>query len=240
VNGGENRVAKNETVVCQTCGEPKNMTELVPAQSVPAPIVELIRRESPAWSDSGYICRVDLDRFRAQYVGEVLENEKRELTVLEGAVRRSMKDHALLAKNINIEFDRQLTFGERLSDRIADFAGSWTFIVSFFSVMVLWIAANSFILLTRPFDPYPYILLNLVLSTLAAIQAPLIIMSQNRQESRDRLNAEHDYQVNLNTEMEIHQLHKKIDHLLFNQGQRLLEIQKIQVELIGDLVRKSP
>jgi len=239
VNGGENGVAKNETVVCQTCREPKNMAELVPAQSVPAPIAGLIRKEYPAWSDGGYICRADLDRFRAQYVGEVLENEKSELAVLEGAVRQSMKDHALLAKNINIEFDRQLTFGERLSDRIADFAGSWTFIVSFFGVMVLWIAANSFILMTRPFDPYPYILLNLVLSTLAAIQAPLIIMSQNRQESRDRLNAEHDYTVNLNTEMEIHQLHKKIDHLLFNQGQRLLEIQKIQVELMEDLARKN-
>ncbi len=232
-------MADTETVLCQTCGEPKEKTELVPARSVPAPIAELIRRECPAWSAGGYICLADLDRFRAQYVAEVLEDEKRELAALEGAVMQSMKDHALLAKNINIEFDRQLTFGERLSDRIADFAGSWTFIVSFFSVMIIWIVANSFILLTRPFDPYPYILLNLVLSTLAAIQAPLIIMSQNRQESRDRLNAEHDYQVNLNTEMEIHQLHKKIDHLLFNQGQRLLEIQKIQVELIGDLVRKN-
>ncbi len=216
------------------------MAELVPAQSVQAPIAELIRKEYPAWSAGGYICRADLDRFRAQYIGKVLENEKSELAVLEGAVRQTMNDHALLAKNINDEFDRQLTFGERLSDRIADFAGSWTFIVSFTGVMILWIAANSFILMTRPFDPYPYILLNLVLSALAAIQAPLIIMSQNRQESRDRLNAEQDYRVNLNTEMEIHQLHKKIDHLLFNQGQRLLEIQKIQVELMGDLVRKTP
>jgi len=142
-----------------------------------------------------------------------------------------MIDHALLAKNFNVEFDRQLSLGERLSDRIADFAGSWIFIISFIGVMVLWIVINTFVIVTKPFDPYPYILLNLVLSALAAIQAPIIIMSQNRQELRDRLNAEHDYQVNLDTEMEIHQLHIKIDHLLFNQGQRLLEIQKIQVEL---------
>jgi uncharacterized membrane protein len=151
-----------------------------------------------------------------------------------------MKDHEPLPKNIDIEFDRQLGFGERLSDRIADFAGSWTFITFFSGVMFVWIVANTFIIVTRPFDPYPYILLNLVLSAVAAIQAPVIIMSQNRQESRDRVHAEHDYRVNLHTEMEIHQLHKKIDHLLFNQGQKLLEIQKIQVELMEDLVRKTP
>jgi uncharacterized membrane protein len=229
-----------ETFLCQICRETKKTDEIVPAQSVPDPIVEMIRKEYPKWSTSGYICRADLDRFRARYIGEVLEKEKNELAVLEEAVRQSMIDHALLAKNINIEFDRRLSFGERLSDRIADFAGSWTFIMIFTGVMFLWIVINTFLIVTRPFDPYPYILLNLVLSALAAIQAPVIIMSQNRQESRDRLNAEHDYQVNLNTEMEIHQLHKKIDYLLFNQGLRLLEIQKIQVELMGNLVRKTP
>jgi uncharacterized membrane protein len=221
-------------------GSPKKQDEIVPAQSVSEPIAELIRKESPTWSSGGYICRADLDRFRARYVGEVLVKEKSELAVLEEAVRQSMVDHALLAKNINIEFDRRLSFGERLSDRIADFAGSWTFIIFFTGVMVLWIVINTFILVTRPFDPYPYILLNLLLSALAAIQAPIIIMSQNRQELRDRLDAEHDYQVNLNTGMEIHQLHKKINHLLFNQGQRVLEIQKIQVELMENLVRKTP
>jgi uncharacterized membrane protein len=227
-----------QTFLCKICSEPKKHDEIVPAESVPDPIAELIRKEYPRWSSEGYICRTDLDRFRAQYVGEVLRNEKNELTELEGTVKQTMKDHDLLAKNINVEFDRQLSFGERLSDRIADFAGSWTFIISFTGVMFLWIVMNTFIIVTRPFDPYPYILLNLVLSAVAAIQAPFIIMSQNRQESRDRLVAEHDYRVNLHTEMEIHQLHKKIDHLLFNQGQRLLEIQKIQVELMENLIRK--
>jgi len=107
----------------------------------------------------------------------------------------------------------ELTFGEHLADKIAGFAG----------ILFLWVALNTFILLSSPFDPYPYILLNLVLSALAAIQAPVIIMSQNRQEERDRMNAEHDYRVNLNAEMEIHRLHKKLDHLLIKQGERLLE-----------------
>jgi uncharacterized membrane protein len=232
-------MVNKETFLCQICRNQKKYDEIVPAQSIPESIAELIRKEYPEWSSDNYICREDLDRFRAQYVREVLEEEKSELTLLESAVRQSMEDHALLAKNINIEYDRQLSFGDRLSDRIADFAGSWTFILSFTGVILLWIILNTLILMTRPFDPYPYILLNLVLSAVAAIQAPFIIMSQNRQESRDRLNAEHDYTVNLNTEMEIHQLHKKIDHLLFNQGQRLLEIQKIQVELMENLVRKN-
>jgi len=227
------------TFLCQICGKQMNQYEVIPAQSVPEPIAELIRKEFPAWSSGGYICRVDLNRFKARYVGEVLEREKDELASLEEHVTRTMKDHETHPKNIDIEFDRQLSFGERLSDRIADFAGSWTFIIFFSVVMVVWIVINSFIMVTRPFDPYPYILLNLVLSALAAIQAPVIIMSQNRQESRDRVHAEHDYWVNLHTEMEIHQLHKKIDHLLFKQGQKLLEIQKIQIELMEDLVRKT-
>jgi uncharacterized membrane protein len=227
------------TALCQICGKSKIRDEMVPAQSVPEPIVRLIRKEYPTWSSDGSICRADLDRFREQYIGDILSKENRELTLLEDTVKQTMTDHALHAKNINVEFDRQLTFGERLSDRVADFAGSWTFIIGFIGVMFLWIVLNTFILVIRPFDPYPYILLNLVLSAVAAIQAPFIIMSQNRQEMRDRLDAEQDYRVNLNTEMEIHQLHKKIDHLLFNQGQRLLEIQMIQVELMESLARKN-
>ena len=130
------------------------------------------------------------------------------------------------------------SFGDRVSDRLANFAGSWTFITIFTVIFLVWISINTIVLVFRPFDPYPFILLNLVLSALAAIQAPVIIMSQNRQEE-DRMNAEHDFQVNLNAEMEIHQLHRKIDHLLINQGERLLEIQKIQVELMEDLARKT-
>lgn len=227
------------TILCEICGKHMNRYEVIPAQSVPEPIAGLIRKEFPAWSSGGYICQADLNRFKARYVGEVLKKEKGELASLEEDVSQTMKDHETHPKNIDIEFDRQLSFGERLSDRIADFAGSWTFIIIFSVVMFVWIVVNTFIMVTRPFDPYPYILLNLVLSALAAIQAPVIIMSQNRQESRDRVHAEHDYWVNLHTEMEIHQLHKKIDHLLFKQGQKLLEIQKIQIELMEDLVRKT-
>jgi uncharacterized membrane protein len=106
------------------------------------------------------------------------------------------------------------TFGERLSDNLASFGGSWVFIISFFSILVSWIALNSLLLLTQPFDPFPFILLNLVLSCLAAIQAPIIMMSQNRQEARDRARAEHDYAINLKAEAEVRALHAKVDSLL--------------------------
>ena len=236
---GETRMGNPETFLCQICKENKRHEEVVPAESVPDFVVRVIKKTHP-WSSGGYICNSDLDHFRAQYVGEVLEREKEELAELQEQVTQSMKDHTLFPKNINVEFDRQLGFGERLSDKLADFAGSWTFILIFLGVLFVWIAINALIFVLRPFDPYPFIFLNLVLSALAAIQAPLIIMSQNRQEARDRLHAEHDYQVNLSTEMEIHQLHRKMDHLLINQGQRLLEIQNIQVELMQNLIRKIP
>jgi len=200
----------------------------------------VIRKEFPGWTKGGYICTADLNRFRARYVREILEQEKDELASLEENVKESIKDRKLTARNVNVEFDRQLSFGERLSDRLADFAGSWIFIALFSVLLCMWIGMNSIVLIYRPFDPYPFIFLNLVLSALAALQAPVIIMSQNRQEVRDRLHAEADYQVNLSTEMEIHQLHRKMDHLLMSQGQRLLEIQNIQVELMEELVRKAP
>jgi uncharacterized membrane protein len=142
--------------------------------------------------------------------------------------------------SVSIEFEQQLTFGERLADKIAEFGGSWRFIIIFFVILSLWIAINSLTLILKPFDPYPFILLNLILSCLASIQAPIIMMSQNRQEDKDRLRAEHDYRINLKAELEIRHLHEKIDHLLMNQWQRLLEIQEIQMELMEELARKTP
>lgn len=229
-----------EKVICQICKEQKNRNETIPAQFVLKPVADLIRKEYPEWSDRGAICIADLNHFRAKWVEEMLEEERGEVSSLEEQVMQSMKEEELLSENLNIEFDQQLTFGQRMADRLADFAGSWLFIGLFAGVLMVWIGLNSFLLLWRPFDPYPFILLNLVLSCLAAIQAPIIMMSQNRQEARDRLRAERDYQVNLKAELEIHHLHEKIDHLLVNQGQRLMEIQKIQVELMEELTRRSP
>jgi len=226
-------------IICQICKEPKRRSEVVPAELVRAPLVSLIKKTYPDWSSEGFICISDLNRFRAQYVQDVLETEKGELSSLEEKVVESLKEEELLSKNINLEFEKKLALGERMADRLAEYAGSWRFITVFLSVLVAWILLNSFLLIFKPFDPYPFILLNLVLSCLAAMQAPIIMMSQNRQEAKDRLRAEHDYLVNLKAELEIRHLHEKIDHLLMNQWQRLLEIQEVQMEVMGELTRRQ-
>jgi len=228
------------TFICQICGKPKKLSEVIPAELVREPLVEIIRRTHPDWSSSGFICRADLDQYRTEYVREVLETGKGELSTLEEEVLKSLKEQELLSENINVEFEQKLTFGQRLADRLAYHAGSWGFIIGFGIVILLWIVINSVLLIFRHFDPYPFILLNLVLSCLAAIQAPVIMMSQNRQEARDRLQAEYDYRVNLKAELEIRHLHEKMDHLLKNQWQRLLEIQEIQTELMQELAHQPP
>ena len=118
-----------------------------------------------------------------------------------------------VSRNPNVEEQELLTFGQRVADKVASFGGSWTFIISFAVVLTVWVLLNSSALLARHFDPFPYILLNLVLSMLAAIQAPVIMMSQNRQAAKDRLKSDLDFEVNLKAEMEVAHLHRKIDHI---------------------------
>ncbi len=228
----------NRKVICQICKQEKRAGEAVPAGLIRDSLAGLIKASHTDWSPDGYICIADLNAFREQYVSEIIKQDKGELTELEDQVVKSFMDQELLTKNINDEYDQQSTRGERLADSIADFGGSWRFIGIFAAVIVLWVAVNTTFLFAKPFDPYPYIFLNLVLSCLAAIQAPVIMMSQNRQEAKDRLRAEHDYKVNLKAELEIRSLHEKIDHLLMNQWQRLLEIQEIQTQLMEDLAGK--
>jgi uncharacterized membrane protein len=220
---------------CQICGKNKNKDEVVPAAVIRSSIISLIKQAHPAFSDSGYICNEDLNIFRNKYILRMLEEEKGDLTDLEHSVIQSLKDNEILARNVDAEYERGLKRGEKIADKIAAYGGSWRFIISFFIVLLIWIIINSAIILLRPFDPYPFILLNLVLSCLAAIQAPVIMMSQNRQEAKDRARSEHDYQINLKAELEIRNLHQKIDHLLTHQWERLIEIQQIQLGLMEEL-----
>ena len=221
---------------CQVCGR---TTSLRRAIVVRPALVSLIERETGRWDENGWICLEDLQRFQHKYVEHLLEDEKGELTQLEKQVLESLRDQEILSQNPETEFDAGLTLGQRAADRIADFGGSWIFIGIFALVMLSWMLLNSYVLAARPFDPYPYILLNLVLSCLAAVQAPVIMMSQNRQEARDRQRALHDYQVNLKAELEIRHLHQKIDHLLSRQWERLVEIQEVQMELINQVSRRK-
>lgn len=226
---------KSTDLFCQICSRRPPAVELVMAHVVRSVVTDLIKKSYPEWSDDGFICVDDLNRFRYEYVSSLVQAEKGELSDLEKEVLESISRQEILSTHVDQEFESRLTPGQRLSDRLARFGGSWTFIMFFGCVLVAWIVVNSATLLLRPFDPYPFILLNLILSCLAAIQAPVIMMSQNRQEAKDRARATHDYQVNLKAELEIRQVHQKLDHLLSHQWERLVEIQEVQLELLSEM-----
>ncbi|MBU0640892.1 MAG: DUF1003 domain-containing protein [Planctomycetes bacterium] len=230
---------RNHRQTCAICGKPFPARDLMAGAVVRPAVADEIRRAHPDWSPEQFICRADLATFRGKYVHSLLESEKGALTSLEQDVLRSLREHELLSSNVDAEQEQSWTFGQCLADRIATFGGSWSFLIVFGILLSLWILMNSFVFLWRPADPYPFILLNLVLSCLAAIQAPIIMMSQNRQEAKDRLRAEHDYQVNLKAELEIRQLHEKVDHLLSHQWERLVEIQEVQLELLSEIGKRK-
>jgi uncharacterized membrane protein len=230
---------KNDLHACAICGKSFTHRDLVPGAAVRDVVEKEIVHDHPNWSPGSFICLPDLTKYRAKYVHSLLESEKGELTPLEQEVLHSIRDHELLAKNVDAEFEQKWSFGERLADRIAAFGGSWTFLIWFGAFLALWIGMNTVVLVWRPPDPYPFILLNLILSCLAAIQAPIIMMSQNRQEAKDRLRSQHDYQVNLKAELEIRHLNDKIDHLLSHQWDRLAQIQEIQLELLSEIGRRG-
>ncbi len=222
------------TETCHVCERRFPASELRPWISVRPGVSALIAAAKPGWGDGRFICRADLGTYRRRYVEQLLEEERGELGALDRQVIASLESGQYISQNPQTAIDERATFGEQMADRVASFGGSWAFILAFTLVLIGWMAVNSLWFATRPFDPYPYILLNLVLSSLAAIQAPVIMMSQRRQETKDRLRAENDYRVNLKAELEIRQLHEKIDHQLAHQWEKLAELQQIQIELLEE------
>lgn len=225
---------------CFHCQKVRPYDVMIPGEVLRPAIIETIKKRDPTWAPSRMICVDCLDLFRSQYVEDALKDEVGEITKLEREVIDSLREQETLTENINRAFEKSVTFGQRVADRVAIFGGSWIFIGTFFLLLAAWIGINSMAALLGPFDPYPFILLNLILSCLAAIQAPIIMMSQNRIEARDRLRSENDYQVNLKAELEIRHLHEKLDVLLKHQWQKLLEIQQIQMDFMKELMRRDP
>ncbi len=231
--------AQNSSVkICAVCGKSFPPRNIVSGEIVRQEIAAEILKATPDWAPDKFICRTDLADARGKYVHSLLESERGELSTLEHEVVRSLREHELLATDTDAEFEQHWSIGQRLADHIAAFGGSWAFLIGFGVFLTIWVLSNTFVLLTHPFDPYPFIFLNLLLSCLAAIQAPVIMMSQNRLEAKDRVRSQHDYQVNLKAELEIRHLHEKLDHLLSHQWERLVRIQELQIELLSDLGTK--
>ncbi len=177
----------------------------------------------------------NFDRARIASIREIIDSKSRELEELEERLRRAQDGEPAS----DFEFQRGDSFGERMADRITAFGGSWRFLGIFIGILAVWVILNSAVLIFKPVDPYPFIFLNLILSCLATLQAPIIMMSQNRQDARDRARGQYDHRVNLKSELEIRHLHDKIDYLLRTQWDRLLEIQQLQLEMIEAIRRNQ-
>jgi uncharacterized membrane protein len=215
-----------------------SVAERIPGLIVQPNILALIQQENPNFTADSHLAISELNHYREKYLRALLERERLAISELEGTVLTSITNETTLADKLEFEDDTDNSFGQKLADKVAAFGGSWSFILLFVGFLLLWIVTNVFILVTKPFDPYPFIFLNLILSFIAALQAPVIMMSQNRQEEKDRSRAKKDYMINLKAELEIRMLHEKIDHLILHQQQDLLEIQNIQVDMLKDVLNK--
>jgi uncharacterized membrane protein len=215
-----------------------SVAERISGRIVQPNILGLIQSENPSFTVDSHLSISELNQYREKYLRALLERERLAISGLEGAVLASISNETTLADKIEFEDNTTYTYGQRLADHVATFGGSWTFIIAFGVFLFIWIITNVFVLVSRPFDPYPFIFLNLILSCIAALQAPVIMMSQNRQEEKDRSRAKKDYMINLKAELEIRMLHEKIDHLILHQQQDLLEIQNIQVDMLKDVLNK--
>ena len=212
-------------------------SEKIYGKSIHDPVLGLIVKDYPSFCDTDCIGVQELNVYRQKYISNYLSAEMGALSDLEKNVITSLKEDKSIVSIVEDEEETR-SFGQKIADQVADFGGSWTFIISFLAFIVVWIGSNVYILVNKGFDPYPFILLNLILSCIAALQAPVIMMSQNRQEEKDRTRAKKDYMINLKSELEIRMIHDKIDHLIMHQQQELIEIQKVQIEMMNDILNQ--
>ena len=200
---------------------------------------EFILTSNENLSVQSFLSSTDLLNFRIQHINYMLEKEVPISKQFDHELKHKIRTEQIQIKNVNDALKIKETFGQRVADGIAKFGGSWTFIILFVLVLATWITLNTLPLFFEPFDKFPYILLNLALSCLAAIQAPIILMSQNRQSDRDRVEADNDYEVNVKSEVEIQLLHEKIDYLMETKWQHLVELQQLQIELLQKIAKKN-
>ncbi len=225
-----------ESSMCPACRETRAAGDLKPGDLVPDAVAGMIRRQHPGWSPADAVCSTCVGQAKAAHLQAVLESEMPALSPLARQVIDSIRDRELVSARIGDE--RAQARAERLADRIARTIGSWRFSSAVLVGLTVWVGVN---VLFRPFDPYPIIILAAIsaaLGSLAALEGPIIMMSQRRQATRDRLRADNDFRVNLKAELEIRYLDEKIDHVLAHQ-QRLWQAQQAHNELLEQLIRRT-
>ena len=214
------------------------LSQKVNGQSIRQSIFNEIKKEFPNFSEEKNISIAELNKYRHQYIQNSLLTERGTLSDLENKVLKSLQKNETISANLDTNVKEDFSFGQRLADKVASFGGSWKFIIIFGIALVVWMIVNVVFLASKAFDPYPFILLNLILSTIAALQAPVIMMSQNRQEEKDRERSKNDYMINLKSELEIRMLHEKVDYMLMNQQEHLMQIQQIQIDMMNDIIQQ--
>ena len=230
------RKPPSKRIASAISGKRYRKRDLVRLDTLRPTLAEFIRRDFPDLPPNAMVSLRELARYRMRYTEDLLKQEHGEFSELDRQVAESIARQDTIAENTEEEFAEHRTFGDRLADTIAKFGGSWSFLISFGAFLAVWMLINVTLGTEgRAFDQYPFILLNLLLSCIAAVQAPVIMMSQRRQETKDRLRADNDYRVNLKAELEIRHLHEKLDYLVSKQWQRLAEIQQIQMEMMNDV-----
>lgn len=225
-----------ENFISKLSGKKFPAAERVKVGRIRQPVKGMILDDHKDLAEEDFIALSELNEYRQEYITRVLRKEVDWLSEIDYRTVDVLNERSVKGGSLSQELSSEPDTGQRIADKVATFGGSWTFILSFLGFLVLWIVVNGVFLANKGFDPYPFILLNLFLSCIAAVQAPIIMMSQNRQEAKDREKAQQDYMVNLKAELEIHFLHEKMDHLLIHQQQELLEIQKMQMDTMNEIL----
>lgn len=227
-----------QTFTSDISGKSFPISEKTSGKLVRNGILKEILKINPSFNEDCSLSVGEFNQFRQQYIQNLLSKEIGTLTELEQTVLDNIQHNHILADEASEIKQERLNMAQRWADMIASFGGSWKFIIAFLFFIIIWIVINIYSIHNAGFDPYPFILLNLILSCIAALQAPIIMMSQNRLEEKDRERAKNDYMVNLKSELEIRMLHEKIDHLIITQQENLVEMQQIQSEMTRELMLK--
>lgn len=236
---GQNTFKANASVLCTITKKLVPIIDATQGNAIRPSVFELIRISCPEFSEEKYISEEELSKFKSAHIRGLLASERGKLSDMEREVAETVAKHDFMSKDFTKEEAETFTFGEKVADHISDFGGSWRFIIIFVMLMIGWIGINVFWnFSSKAFDPYPFILLNLVLSCIAALQAPVIMMSQHRAEKKDRARAINNYMVGLKTEIEIRHLHEKTDRLLAIHIQNENEMHELQMETLEKIIKK--
>jgi uncharacterized membrane protein len=228
-------VSRGSEFISDLSQTPFPESQRLAAHSISDSFLKFIQFNYPHFTEKSHLSISELSALRVQFISSKLQGQLGELSSMEKLVIDTISNGDEISNIALSQDNTPLSRGQKMADHVASFGGSWTFIISFGFFLLVWILLNTAFLLNKGFDPFPFILLNLILSCIAALQAPIIMMSQNRQEEKDRERSKLDYMINLKSELEIRTLHEKLDHLIIHQQRDLFEIQEIQIEMMKDI-----